>query len=93
LGKYAGAQYLDNTQNENRKLSAFYTQDARAILTLRNKVFKEWKIIGQVNNLFDKKYEPNGYTYSYVFDGSVAADNYYFPMAGTNYMIGLNIKL
>jgi iron complex outermembrane recepter protein len=93
LEKYVGEQYLDNTQNDNRKLTAFYTQDARVIFTLHNKLFKQWKIIGQVNNLFDKKYEPNGYTYSYVFDGSMVADNYYFPMAGRNYMIGVNIKL
>lgn len=92
-GKYAGKQYLDNTQDENRKLDAFYTQDARIILTLQNKIFKEWKIIGQLNNIFDKKYEPNGYTYSYLFDGTITADNYYFPMAGINYMIGVNIRL
>lgn len=93
LGKYAGKQYLDNTQNDLRKLNSFYTQDARVILTLRNKIFSEWNIIGQVNNVFDRKYEPNGYTYAYVLDGSVAADNYYFPMAGTNFMVGVNIKL
>jgi iron complex outermembrane receptor protein len=93
LGKYVGKQYLDNTQNDLRKLNSFYTQDARVILTLRNKIFSEWNIIGQVNNVFDKKYEPNGYTYAYVLDGSIAADNYYFPMAGTNFMMGVNIKL
>ena len=93
LNKYVGKQYLDNTENEVRKLNAFYTLDARAILTLRNKIFSEWNIIGQLNNVFDKKYEPNGYTYSYVLDGATTADNYYFPMAGTNFMIGLNIKL
>lgn len=92
-GKYVGSQYLDNTQNEARKLNAFYTQDARVILTLKNKLFKEWNIIGQVNNLFNKKYEPNGYSYSYVLDGTTIADNYYFPMAGTNFMAGVNIKL
>jgi len=91
--KYVGSQYLDNTQNEARKLNAFYTQDARVILTLKNKLFKEWNIIGQVNNLFNKKYEPNGYTYSYVLAGTTIADNYYFPMAGTNFMAGVNIKL
>ena len=93
ISKYVGDQYLDNTQNEARKLNAFYTQDARVILTLHNKLFKEWNIIGQVNNVFDKKYEPNGYTYSYVLDGTVTADNYYFPMAGVNFMVGLNVRL
>ncbi len=93
LSKYVGAQYLDNTQNSLRKLNGFYTQDARVVLTLKNRIFNEWNIIAQVYNLFNKKYEPNGYTYSYLLDGSIMADNYYFPMAGTNFMFGLNIKL
>ena len=93
VSKYVGSQYLDNTQNKERRLNAFYTLDARAIFTLKNKLFYEWNITGQVNNVFNKKYEPNGYTYSYVLDGSLIADNYYFPMAGTNFMIGVNIKL
>ena len=93
MGKYVGKQYLDNTQNDLRKLNSFYTQDARVILTLKNKLFSEWNLTGQVNNVFNRKYEPNGYTYAYVFDGAVAADNYYFPMAGTNFMVGVNIRL
>ena len=93
LAKYVSDQFLDNTQNQKRKLNAYYTQDARVIITLQNKFFKECNLIGQVNNVFNTKYEPNGYTYGYVIDGSVQADNYYFPMAGTNFMIGLNIKL
>lgn len=93
LSKYVSKQYLDNTQNDQRKLDDFYTQDARVIYTLKNKIFNEWNITLQVNNVFDRKYEPNGYTYSYVLDGNPMADNYYFPMAGTNWMLGVNIKL
>lgn len=93
LSKYVSKQYLDNTQNDLRQLNAFYTQDVRAILTLKNKIFSEWNIIAQVNNLFSKKYEPNGYTYAYMLNGTVSADNYYFPMAGRNFMVGVNIRL
>ena len=63
------------------------------IYTLKNKLFKEWNIIGQVNNIFNKKYEPNGYTYSYIYGGRLLRENYYFPMAGINFMVGVNIKL
>jgi iron complex outermembrane receptor protein len=93
LSKYVSDQYLDNTQTDSKKLAAYYTQDLRAIWTLKNKFFKEWNIIGQVNNVFDKKYEPNGWTYPYIFDGTVTSDNGYFPMAGTNLMLSVNIKL
>ena len=84
---------MDNTQNDNRKLNSFYTQDARLIYTLKNKWLKEMNIIGQVNNIFNKKYEPNGYTFSYIAGGETVTENYYFPMAGTNFMIGVNIRL
>jgi len=93
LGKYVSRQYLDNTGNKGRSLNPFYTQDIRAGYTLKNKLLKELNIIAQVNNVFGKKYEPNGYTYSYFLGGTTVTENYYFPMAGTSFMIGVNIRL
>ena len=92
ISKYVGNQYLDNTQNENRKLNAYYTQDARFIYTISKNCLKELNIILQANNVFDKKYEPNGYTFSYYYGGSLTTENYYFPMAGRNFMVGVNVK-
>jgi len=93
LSKYVGKEYLDNTQNENRKLDPFYVQDVRAIYTIKTKWLKEMNIIGQVNNVFDKKYEPNGYTFSYISGGETLTGNYYFPMAGVNFLIAVNVRL
>ena len=93
ISKYVGKQYLDNTQNENRRLNAYYTQDARFIYTFSKKWLKEINIILQANNLFDKLYEPNGYTFSYYYGGSLTTENYYFPMAGRNFMVGVNVRL
>jgi iron complex outermembrane receptor protein len=93
LSKYVGRQYLDNTSNKQRSLNPFFVQDARVSYTLRNVLFKEVVLIAQVNNVFNKKYEPNGYTYSYQSGGSLVTENFYFPMAGTHYMFGLNVKL
>ncbi|MBS1574276.1 MAG: TonB-dependent receptor plug domain-containing protein [Bacteroidetes bacterium] len=93
LSKYVSKQYLDNTENESRKLNTYYTQDARIIYTLSKAVLKEANLFFQVNNIFNRKYEPNGYTYSYIYAGSLTTENFYFPMAGTNVMAGINIKL
>jgi len=91
--KYAGRQFLDNTSSKNRSLDPYYVQDARISYTLRKMLFKESTFIVQVNNVFNKKYEPNGYTYSYQYGGKVITENFYYPMAGTNFMLGLNVKL
>ena len=54
LGKYVSRQYLDNTQNEERMLHPFFVQDARAVIRLNGRLFKEWMITGQVNNILNK---------------------------------------
>lgn len=92
LEKYVGRQYLDNTSNKQRSLAAYFVQDARVIYSLRKVLAREISLIGQVNNMLNRKYNSNGYTYSYQY-GSVITENFYFPMAGTNFMVALNIKL
>lgn len=93
ISKYVSKQYLDNTSNESRKLNGFYTEDVRAVYSFSKGAFKNVDVIFQVNNVFNKLYEPNGYTYSYYSNNQLATENYYFPMAGTNWIMGLNIRL
>jgi iron complex outermembrane recepter protein len=98
LSKYVSWQYLDNTENDSRSLNPFYVQDIRAIYTIKkNPITIGWlneiNIFGQVNNILGRKYEPNGYTYSYFVGGETVTENYYFPMAGRNFVIGLNVRL
>lgn len=91
-GKYVSKQYLDNTGNEGRKLDHYYVEDANIVYSFHKGPLKEANIIFQVNNIFNKKYEPNGYTYNYFSGGAIVVNNYYFPMAGTNFMTGINLK-
>ncbi len=93
ISKYVSRQYLDNTSDKNRSLDAFFVQDARVSYSLENKLFKNTQLILQVNNVLNNLYEANGYTYSYRSEGKINSDNYYFPMAGTNVMVGVNITL
>lgn len=93
IGKYVGRQYLDNTSNRNRSLDAFYTQDLRLSYTVKGKAVKDLTMIFQVNNLFNKLYEPNGYTFSYIYNQELTTENYVYPMAGINFMGGVNIRL
>ncbi len=93
ISKYVGKQYLDNTSNEARKLDSYFTQDMRAAYHFQKKVLKNATLILQINNIFNSLYEPNGYTFSYFYDNALTTENYYYPMAGTHWMVGMNIKL
>lgn len=93
ISKYVGKQFLDNTQNQSRSLAAFYTQDIRLQWMPALKCFSNATIIAQVNNVFNKLYEPTGYTFSYKAGGSITTENYFFPMAGVNFLVGVNVRL
>ncbi len=92
LSKYVSRQYLDNTGDPGRSLDPFYVQDLRLEHSIHPKWAKDIQIIFQVNNLFNNKYEPNGYTYNYIYGGTLSVNNYYFPMAGINFIAGINLK-
>jgi iron complex outermembrane receptor protein len=93
ISKYVGKQYLDNTENDNRKIDAFFVNDMRVTYGLTVKgMFKYIGLGLQVNNIFNELYAPNGYTFS-GYSGGVRGDyNYYYPQAGTNFLTNLVLK-
>ena len=92
MSKYVGKQYLDNTQQSAKMLNSFSVQDAVFIWELKTKCPYKTTLQFQVNNLLNRKYEPSGYTYSYIYGGETVKANYYYPMAGINFMAGIVIK-
>ena len=92
INKYVSRQYLDNTENVSRSLHSYFVQDIRLSYQIECKFLKEVRFIVQLNNVFNKRYEANGYTFSYVY-GGMTTENYYFPMAPFNGMVGVNIRL
>jgi iron complex outermembrane receptor protein len=90
--KYVGRQYLDNTSQKSRSLNPFYVQHIRLSYKIENKIFKATDLVLQLNNVFNTKYEPNGYSFSYIYGGNLTTENFYFPMAGFNFMVGINLK-
>ena len=92
INKYVSKQYLDNTEKNSRSLNSYYIQDIKLTYRLKCKILKEVRLIGQLNNIFNKRYESNGYTFSYVY-GELTTENYYFPMAPINGILGVNISL
>jgi len=92
LGKYVSRQYMDNTGAKERSLDGYYTNDLRFNYAVPQKLFKELGVSFMLNNIFDKKYAPNGYTYMYTESGKLVNSNGYYPMAGTNFFAGINIS-
>ncbi|RYE26423.1 MAG: TonB-dependent receptor, partial [Sphingobacteriales bacterium] len=92
MGKYVGKQYLDNTANDARSIDAYSLCDVRIRYSVQAKPFKELAFTLALNNILNKQYESNGYTYSYIAGGSTITENFYFPQAGFNWMAGLNLK-
>jgi iron complex outermembrane receptor protein len=96
-GKYVAEQFLDNKSNNNRKLDAFLLNNLNMSFTrnFSNSIFRKIRISLLLNNLFNVRYEPNGYSYFIFFDdgSSVFQDNYnfYYPQAGFNFLGGVSL--
>ncbi len=89
--KYVGRQYLDNTQSEDRKLNGYHVANLRLGYDFSFSGVRNVNVGLLVNNLFDKVYANNGYTYGYQW-GTMVRENFYFPQAGTNFLLSLNVK-
>ncbi len=89
--KYVDKQFLDNTSNDKRVIEAYQTVDGRLSYSIFPKKMREISFNLLVNNLFNNLYSSNGYTYSYLYDGLIT-ENFYYPQAGTNFLVGLTFK-
>jgi iron complex outermembrane recepter protein len=88
LSKFVGKQYLDNTSDDARSLNAYTTQDIRLKYTLK----KGPVLTLLLNNVLNEMYSSNGYTYSYRFAGATTTENFYYPQAGFNFLLGASIR-
>ena len=93
ISKYVGRQFLDNTSRADRSLDAFLVNDLHFSQSITMKEIKSIDLFFQMNNFLNERYEPNGYSYSYRYGGEISRNNFYFPMAGINFMIGCSINL
>lgn len=91
LSKYVSKQYLDNTSNKDRAIDAYATQDL--LLTYNLESLKTGQITFSLllNNLLNTKYESNGYTWGYLYEGFRYQQNNYYPQAGFNVLGGVSI--
>lgn len=90
--KYVDQQFMDNTSNTNRILKRYATGDFIANYSFWIKDVVNLGFNLGVYNFFNTLYEPNGYTFSYIYGGQSYTENYYYPQAGIHVMGGLQLK-
>jgi iron complex outermembrane receptor protein len=85
LQKFVGKQFMNNSDSPESILESYFINDINVGYEFKPKsVFKSIMLTGLVNNVFDKKYVLNGYMWD-VYP-------YYYPQAGINLLVGLNLK-
>ena len=98
LSKFVGEQYMGNIDSKNSILESYAVNDLSVSYEFKPKaVFKSILLTGLVNNIFDYKYESNGYFYTFDDDytnpGSIKTIEGagYYPQAGINFLAGVTL--
>ena len=91
--KFVSNAYLDNTENNQKRITNYYLQQVRITYSPKIKSTGEVDFIFYLNNVFNKKYEATGYSYGYYSGGAMVNENFLFPQAGTNFIFSVNIKI
>ncbi len=89
--KYVSRQYIDNTSNKERSLDPYFVNDLRFYYHFSLKPFSSIQFNFQINNILDEKYETFAWVYRYYYGGKEYEMNGYFPQAGRNYLLGIDI--
>ncbi|MGV3502217.1 MAG: TonB-dependent receptor [Adhaeribacter sp.] len=94
LYKTVGRQFLDNTSSQDRQIAGYGVMDLRLRYLLRPGFLREAEIALLLNNVLNKKYVNNGYTFSeqYAGDPGRYDYNYYYPQATRNFLVSLNLR-
>lgn len=94
ISKYVGDQYFDNTQNEGRKLDAYFTNDIRLTYVVANFGLNKLSFNFTARNVLNTLYVNNAWAYTFQYNDSgwdPSADDVYINKAnkeGVYQMVG-----
>ncbi len=89
--KFAGRQFLDNTGNQSKSIDPYQFVNFTGSWQIPLPFLQTLRLNVLVNNLFNQEYETIGYTFGYIYDGTRTTENFYYPQAGRNFLIGLTL--
>ncbi|MDL2291774.1 TonB-dependent receptor [Bacteroides sp. OttesenSCG-928-F21] len=101
--QYVSRQYLDNAGERENSLDAYFVSHLHAGYTFKLRSVKSITVGATVYNLFNEKYETNGFSQSAAVyaigpDGQKTGnptfvnDPRFYPMAGTNVLFNVTLK-
>jgi iron complex outermembrane receptor protein len=90
--RYVGEQFLDNTSNRDRMLDGYLTDDIYLSYHISTKDIKDIALKLVLYNIGNELYSSNGWTYPYIYGGTIVRENSVYPQAGTNWMAGICLK-
>ena len=95
--KYVSKQYFTNYENPDMQLDAYCVSDLNLGYTMKTKSAKSVRFGVMINNVFDTRYEGNGYGWSdgYIDDNGkecVTHHAFYFPQAPINVLSNITVK-
>jgi iron complex outermembrane receptor protein len=98
LPTYVGKQFIDNTSSATRSLDAFLVNNLRFSYSTKPLFFNKIEINLLINNILNAEYETNAWVYRYFYTGDngqrlEGVYDGYFPQAGRNFMLNLNIGI
>ena len=94
FSNFVGKQYLDNTSSNERSLNAYFVNNISLKYSLPTKFIKGIELQLLLNNLFNAKYESNGWAASEFYEGDTTRYDYigYYPQAGFNFLTSITLK-
>lgn len=91
ISQHVGKQYLDNTRNETRKLDPWFVNHLHLQYSITPRLFRECRFNLMIANIFNEKYESNGWVYSYFENGQRKQMDGLFPQAGIHFLAGVTL--
>ena len=106
-GNYVGEQFIDNTSNKNTILDDYFIGNFQIRYEFNPSFAEAISFNLMVNNIFNKKYSANAWTYRYISEEYDARpdDPYareegngvynltgFYPQAGINFLFGTTIR-
>ncbi len=91
MGKYVGRQYIDNSGDKANTLPAYLFGDLRVQYAFKPGFARQVGFTLLVQNVFNAQFASNAWSYRYSFDGAPVVDQGFFPQAGRNFLLGVNV--